>query len=84
MAGLRAGKTRERGKPCLYGEASSALRTAANSSGNLATFTAIRRASSKVSTLLQEAHAERLGIWVAIWPVTLLVLSFLVEKKVQD
>ncbi len=33
---------------------------------------------------LQEAHAERLGIWVAIWPVTLLVLSFLVEKKVQD
>lgn len=33
---------------------------------------------------LQEAHTERLGIWVAIWPVTLLVLSFLVEKKVQD
>ena len=33
---------------------------------------------------LQEAHAERLGIWVAIWPVTLLVLSFLVEQKVQD
>ncbi len=33
--------------------------------------------------VLQEAHAERLGIWVAIWPVTLLVLSFIVEKKVQ-
>ena len=33
--------------------------------------------------VLQEAHAERLGIWVAIWPVTLLVLSFVIEKKVQ-
>ncbi len=33
--------------------------------------------------VLQEAHAERLGIWVAIWPVTLLVLSLIVEKKVQ-
>ncbi len=32
--------------------------------------------------VLQEAHAERLGIWVAIWPVTLLVLSHFVEKKV--
>ena len=33
--------------------------------------------------VFQEAHAERLGIWVGIWPVTLLVLSQLVEKKVQ-
>ncbi len=33
--------------------------------------------------VLQEAHAERLGIWVGIWPVTLLVLSYVVEKKVQ-
>jgi hypothetical protein len=44
--------------------------------------------------VLQEAHAERLGIWVGIcaerlgiwvglWPATLLVLSFVVEKKVQ-
>ena len=33
--------------------------------------------------ILQEAHAERLGIWVGIWPVTLLVLSYIVEKKVQ-
>ena len=32
--------------------------------------------------VLQEAHAERLGIWVAIWPVTLLVLSSVVEKRV--
>ncbi len=33
--------------------------------------------------VLQEAHAERLGIWIGIWPVTLLVLSHLVEKRVQ-
>ncbi len=33
--------------------------------------------------VFQEAHAERLGIWVGIWPVTLLVLSSIVEKKVQ-
>ncbi len=32
--------------------------------------------------VLQEAHAERLGIWAAIWPVTLLVLSQIIEKKV--
>ena len=35
-------------------------------------------------SVLQEAHAERLGIWVAIWPVTLLVLSYIVEQKVQE
>ena len=34
--------------------------------------------------VLQEAHAERLGVWVAIWPVTLLVLSNIVEKKVKE
>ncbi len=33
--------------------------------------------------VLQEAHAERLGIWVGIWPVTLLVLSYVLEKRVQ-
>jgi hypothetical protein len=32
---------------------------------------------------LQEAHAERLGIWVAVWPVTLLVLSQILEWKIQ-
>jgi hypothetical protein len=32
---------------------------------------------------LQEAHAERLGIWVAVWPVTFLVLSQILEKKMQ-
>ncbi len=29
--------------------------------------------------VFQEAHAERLGIWVGLWPVTLLVLSSIVE-----
>ncbi len=32
---------------------------------------------------LQEAHAERLGIWVSIWPVTLLVLSHIIERRAQ-
>ena len=30
---------------------------------------------------LQEAHAERWGIFVGLWPATLLVLSFVVEKR---
>ena len=33
--------------------------------------------------VLQEAHAERWGIFVGLWPVTLLVLSDIVEKKTQ-
>jgi len=33
---------------------------------------------------LQEAHAERLGLWVAVWPVTLLVLSYILDKKTAD
>jgi len=33
--------------------------------------------------VLQEAHAERWGIFVGIWPVTLLVASFIVEKQAQ-
>ncbi len=36
-----------------------------------------------LKAVLQEAHAERLGIWVGVWPVTLLVLSSVVEKRVQ-
>ena len=32
---------------------------------------------------LEQAHAERLGIWVAIWPVTFLVLSQILEKKMR-
>jgi len=29
---------------------------------------------------LQEAHAERLALWVSVWPVTLLVLSNILKK----
>lgn len=32
---------------------------------------------------LQEAHAERLGIWVGVWPVSLLVLSDILERKMK-
>ena len=31
----------------------------------------------------QEAHAERWGLFVGLWPVTLLVLSTIVEKRLQ-
>jgi hypothetical protein len=46
-----------------------------------------RRVLSKVSdpalkAALQEAHAERWGIFVGLWPVTLLVLSFTLGKTV--
>ncbi len=33
--------------------------------------------------VLQEAHADRWGIFVGLWPVTLLVLSYILEKKAQ-
>ena len=33
--------------------------------------------------VLQEAHAERWGIFVGLWPVTLMVLSQIIERKVQ-
>ncbi len=33
--------------------------------------------------VFQEAHAERLGIWVSIWSATLLVLSYIVKRKGQ-
>ena len=38
-------------------------------------------ADPALRSALQEAHAERLGLWVAVWPVTLLVLSYILEKK---
>jgi len=38
---------------------------------------------SALRAVMQEAHAERWGIFVGLWPVTLLVLSSIVEKKVQ-
>ena len=31
--------------------------------------------------VLMEAHAERWGIFVGLWPVTLLVLSYILDKK---
>jgi hypothetical protein len=34
-------------------------------------------------TVLREAHAERWGIFVGLWPVTLLVLSYILEKKAK-
>jgi len=30
---------------------------------------------------LEEAHAERWGLFVGLWPVTLLVLSYILERK---
>ena len=36
-----------------------------------------------IRAVLREAHAERWGIFVGLWPVTLLVLSTIVEKRVQ-
>ena len=33
--------------------------------------------------VLLEAHAERWGIFVGLWPVTLLVLSYILEKKTK-
>jgi hypothetical protein len=35
-----------------------------------------------LKAVLQEAHAERLGIFVGLWPVTLIALSFILEKRV--
>ena len=34
--------------------------------------------------VLQEAHAERWGIFVGLWPVTLLVTSTAMERFIQD
>ena len=38
-------------------------------------------ADPALRAVLQEAHAERWGIFVGLWPVTLLVASFIVEKQ---
>lgn len=39
-------------------------------------------ADPALKAVLQEAHAERWGIFVGLWPVTLLVASFIVEKQI--
>ena len=36
-----------------------------------------------LKSVLMEAHAERWGIFVGLWPVTLLVLSYILEKKAK-
>lgn len=33
---------------------------------------------------LQEAHGERWGLFVALWPVMLLVLSCILERKARQ
>ena len=33
--------------------------------------------------VLREAHAERWGIFIATWPVTLLLLSYIIERKAK-
>ena len=38
-------------------------------------------ADPALQAALKEAHAERWGLFVGIWPVTLLVLSTILEKK---
>ncbi len=38
-------------------------------------------ADPALKVALQEAHAERLGLWVSVWPVTLLVLSYVLERR---
>ena len=39
-------------------------------------------ADPALKAALQEAHAERWGIFVGLWPATLLVLSFILGKGV--
>jgi hypothetical protein len=34
-------------------------------------------------SVLMESHAEHWGIFIATWPVTLLVLSYIIEKKAK-
>ena len=38
-------------------------------------------ADPALKAVLMEAHAERWEIFVGLWPVTLLVLSAILEKK---
>ncbi|MGQ0657529.1 MAG: hypothetical protein ACT4NU_05445 [Chromatiales bacterium] len=38
-------------------------------------------ADPALQAALKEAHAERWGIFVGLWPVTLLILSSILERK---
>lgn len=40
-------------------------------------------ADPALKAAMGEAHAERWGIFVGLWPVTLLVASFVVDKQTQ-
>ena len=40
-------------------------------------------ADPALKAVLQEAHAERWGIFIGLWPVTLLVLGAVLEEKMQ-
>ncbi len=37
-----------------------------------------------MKAVLQEAHAERWGLFVGLWPVTLLATSITIEKYFQE
>lgn len=38
-------------------------------------------ADPALKAVFKEAHSERWGIFVGIWPATLMVLSYILEKK---
>ena len=40
-------------------------------------------ADPALRAVMREAHAERWGIFVGLWPVTLLVASTVVERQLQ-
>ncbi len=41
-------------------------------------------ADPALKAVLKEAHAERWGIFVGLWPVTLLALSHIIAKKCEQ
>ncbi len=43
-----------------------------------------RIADPAMKAVLQEAHAERWGIFVGVWPVTLIAASMAVEKYLPE
>jgi len=41
-------------------------------------------ADPALKTALKEAHAERWGLFIGLWPVTLFMLSFLTELRMVE
>lgn len=39
-------------------------------------------ADPALKAALKEAHAERWGLFIGLWPVTLFVLSYLIELRI--